>query len=114
MRVVVKTKKRCCRTSPRCRSCPLRIAAEMRAVNAIGQPRPDLPAHLADVPACLHKYEALLRPREEKKPRVEERPVEVERPGAVEFKRPAEFEKSLEIGAEERALERLLRDRSTA
>ena len=58
------TKSRCCRTTPRCRTCPLRFAAELREVGALGRPNPTLPAHLADVPACLHKYEALLRPHE--------------------------------------------------
>jgi hypothetical protein len=106
VRVIVRTNtKRCCRTTPRCGSCPLRLAAELRAVNAIGQPRPDLPAHLTDVPACLHKYEALLRPREATG--AEERPVETQRPAQIE--RP---ERHLEIGAEERALERLIRERS--
>jgi hypothetical protein len=60
-RVVPSTKTRCCRSTPRCRTCPLRFAAELRSVNALGKPRPGLPAHLADVPPCLHKYEALLR-----------------------------------------------------
>jgi hypothetical protein len=111
--VIVRTNtKRCCRTTPRCGSCPLRLAAELRAVNAIGRPRPDLPAHLADVPECLHKYEALLRPREATG--AEERPVETQRTDQIE--RPAQIERPerhLEIGAEERALERLIRDRST-
>jgi hypothetical protein len=62
--VVPPTKTRCCRTTPRCRTCPLRFATELREINALGKPRPGLPAHLADVPACLHKYEALLRPRD--------------------------------------------------
>jgi hypothetical protein len=36
---------------------------ELREAEAIanGSPRKDLPPHLADVPACLHKYEPLLR-----------------------------------------------------
>ena len=54
---------RCCRSTPRCRTCPLRFATELRQVNALanGAARKDLPPHLADVPACLHKYEPLLR-----------------------------------------------------
>jgi hypothetical protein len=58
------SKTRCCRSEPRCRTCPLRFAAELREVNALanGAVRKDLPPHLADVPACLHKYEPLLRP----------------------------------------------------
>jgi hypothetical protein len=59
---VAPTKTRCCRTTPRCRTCPLRFAAELREVGSRGRPNPALPSHLADVPACLHKYEALLRP----------------------------------------------------
>lgn len=58
---------RCCRSEPRCRACPLRFVTEMRQAEALANgsavPR-DLPAHLADVPACLHKYEPLLRPAE--------------------------------------------------
>jgi hypothetical protein len=52
---------RCCRSTPRCRTCPLRFYNELREVRAIGQPPKGTPAHLADVPACLHKYEPLLR-----------------------------------------------------
>jgi hypothetical protein len=59
------TKTRCCRSTPRCRTCPLRFAAELREVNGLGRPSPKLPPHLADVPACLHKYEALLRPHDQ-------------------------------------------------
>jgi hypothetical protein len=55
---------RCCRSEPRCRTCPLRFVTEMRQAEALANgtaaPR-DLPQHLADVPACLHKYEPLLR-----------------------------------------------------
>ena len=58
------TKQRCCRSTPRCRTCPLRFATELRQVNALGKPPRNMPAHLADVPPCLHKYEALLRPRD--------------------------------------------------
>jgi hypothetical protein len=54
------TKFRCCRSTPRCRSCPLRFAAELRDVRALAA-EPEAPAHLEGVPACLHKYEPLLR-----------------------------------------------------
>jgi hypothetical protein len=57
--------KRCCRATPRCRSCPLRFAAELRELQARLAPPPDLPPHLADVPACLHKYEPLFRRADE-------------------------------------------------
>lgn len=57
-------KTRCCRSTPRCRTCPLRFAAELREINSLGRPNPKLPPHLTDVPACLHKYEPLLRPRD--------------------------------------------------
>ena len=46
---------------PRCRSCPLRFAAEMRDLRARLNPGADLPQHLEGVPACLHKYEPLFR-----------------------------------------------------
>jgi hypothetical protein len=62
--VVPPTPKRCCRANPRCRTCPFRFAEELRQANALGKSRPDLPAYLAGVPACLHKYEPLLRPRD--------------------------------------------------
>jgi hypothetical protein len=54
---------RCCRSEPRCRTCPLRFVTELREAEAIanGTPPKDLPPHLADVPPCLHKYEPLLR-----------------------------------------------------
>jgi hypothetical protein len=55
---------RCCRSQPRCRTCPLRFVTEMREAEALAAgpaARRDLPAHLADVPPCLHKYEPLLR-----------------------------------------------------
>lgn len=58
------TKTRCCRSTPRCRACPLRFAAELRQVNSLGRPSRQTPPHLADVPACLHKYEPLLRQRD--------------------------------------------------
>jgi len=54
---------RCCRSEPRCRTCPLRFVTELREAEAQanGTARKDVPAHLADVPPCLHKYEPLLR-----------------------------------------------------
>jgi hypothetical protein len=58
---VPETKTRCCRSTPRCRTCPLRFAAEIRAVNGLAKPPAHLPEHLAGVPNCLHKYEPLFR-----------------------------------------------------
>jgi hypothetical protein len=54
---------KCCRSTPRCRSCPLVLARERERLLNLGpqglvEPVPD---HLAGVPACLHKYEPLLR-----------------------------------------------------
>jgi hypothetical protein len=47
---------------PRCRSCPLRFAAELRDLQSRADGiDPALPPHLAGVPACLHKYEPLFR-----------------------------------------------------
>ena len=46
---------------PRCRSCPLRFAAELRELQQQLNPGVDLPQHLAGVPPCLHKYEPLFR-----------------------------------------------------
>jgi hypothetical protein len=43
---------------PRCRSCPVTLAAELRAV--LPGPEPE-PPHLAGLPQCLHKYEPLFR-----------------------------------------------------
>jgi hypothetical protein len=59
------TKTRCCRTTPRCRSCPLRFAAELRDVRALADRDAKLPPYLDGVPACLHKYEPLFRRAEE-------------------------------------------------
>jgi hypothetical protein len=52
---------RCCRTTPRCRSCPLRFAAELRDLQERLNPAAQVPEHLAGVPTCLHKYEPLFR-----------------------------------------------------
>ena len=55
---------RCCRSQPRCRTCPLRFVTEMRQAEALANGTAagkDVPEHLADVPPCLHKYEPLLR-----------------------------------------------------
>ena len=49
---------RCCGSMPRCRTCPVRLVADVRALTQDGRPLPD---HLAGVPECLHKYEPLLR-----------------------------------------------------
>ena len=51
----------CCRSAPRCRTCPLRFAAELRELRARLDPPTDVPPHLAGVPPCLHKYEPLFR-----------------------------------------------------
>jgi hypothetical protein len=53
---------KCCRSTPRCRSCPLVLARERKRLLNLGplglaEPVPD---HLAGVPVCLHKYEPLL------------------------------------------------------
>ena len=56
---------RCCRSSPRCRSCPLRFATELREVRALASPEGGVAPHLAGVPPCLHKYEPLFRRAEE-------------------------------------------------
>ena len=56
-------KTRCCRSTPRCRACPLRFAAELRDLRQALERDADLPPHLRGVPACLHKYEPLLRQR---------------------------------------------------
>lgn len=52
---------RCCRSEPRCRACPFALAAEARALRQLAAAPPKLPAHLAGVPPCLHKYEPLFR-----------------------------------------------------
>jgi hypothetical protein len=59
--------KKCCRSTPRCRSCPVTLAAEIREVRALGSRDLQVPAHLAGVPECLHKYEPLLRQSWEKR-----------------------------------------------
>lgn len=49
---------KCCGSDPRCRTCPVRLAAELRAIESPGAGLPD---HLLGVPPCLHKYEPLFR-----------------------------------------------------
>jgi hypothetical protein len=53
---------KCCRSTPRCRDCPVRTAAEHEFLRSLGlAPESSLPPHLEGVPPCLHKYEPLLR-----------------------------------------------------
>jgi hypothetical protein len=53
---------KCCRSTPRCRDCPVRKAAEDELLRSLGlSPKPPLPPHLEGVPRSLHKYEPLLR-----------------------------------------------------
>ncbi len=49
---------RCCRSEPRCRACPIMLHKELREIGDLGVRGvgPDLPAHLAGLPECLHKY----------------------------------------------------------
>jgi hypothetical protein len=54
-------RKKCCRSQPRCRSCPVTLATEVREVRELARRGLDAPPHLAGVPECLHKYEPLLR-----------------------------------------------------
>jgi hypothetical protein len=53
---------------PRCRTCPVRLAAEIRDLI------PCEPEHLAGLPACLHKYEPLFRDPTPEDAGVEARP----------------------------------------
>jgi hypothetical protein len=58
-------KEKCCRSTPRCRRCPVLLVVERRATVAMVtslQGGGDLPPHLQGLPECLHKYEPLLRP----------------------------------------------------
>jgi hypothetical protein len=50
---------KCCGSDPRCLTCPVRLAAELRAIET--PLVPNVPEHLVGVPACLHKYEPLFR-----------------------------------------------------
>jgi hypothetical protein len=50
---------KCCRSMPRCKRCPVVLAQDRRAVAALVAP--SLPPHLEGVPACLHRFEPLLR-----------------------------------------------------
>ncbi len=43
---------------PRCRTCPVRLAAEIRGILSDEDAGTD---HLAGIPPCLHKYEPLFR-----------------------------------------------------
>jgi hypothetical protein len=53
---------KCCRSTPRCRSCPARKIEDELLLRALGlEPGPRLPAHLSGLPSSLHKYEPLLR-----------------------------------------------------
>jgi len=53
---------KCCRSTPRCRDCPVRKAAGDEVLHSVGlAPAAPLPPHLEGVPRCLHKYEPLLR-----------------------------------------------------
>jgi hypothetical protein len=57
-------KSKCCRTTPRCRRCPVLLAAERRStiqMVATLQGGGNVPSHLEGVPECLHKYEPLFR-----------------------------------------------------
>jgi hypothetical protein len=66
--VVVGRGTKCCGSEPRCRTCPVRLLAELRAdLPQAG----DVPAHLAGVPRCLHKYEPLFRAPAEASPPAE-------------------------------------------
>lgn len=49
---------RCCRSEPRCRACPIMLNKELREIRELGLPGfgAELPAHLAGLPTCLHKY----------------------------------------------------------
>ena len=49
---------KCCRSTPRCRACPVVLAAELAAMLPTAEA---VPPHLAGLPACLHKYEPLFR-----------------------------------------------------
>ena len=53
---------KCCRSTPRCRSCPARRIAEDQVLRSLGIPlEPAVPAHLRGIPRSLHKYEPLLK-----------------------------------------------------
>lgn len=57
---------KCCRSTPRCRDCPARRPGGPLTLNAelaalLTPKGGDVPAHLAGVPRCLHKYEPLFR-----------------------------------------------------
>jgi hypothetical protein len=51
---------RCCRSTPRCRRCPVRVALE-RTPAGPTRIEARTPAHMRGVPESLWKYEPLLR-----------------------------------------------------
>lgn len=51
--------KACCRRLPRCGDCPVLLVGELRSLKRALE-EPTVAAHLEGVPACLHRYEALL------------------------------------------------------
>ena len=51
---------RCCRSTPRCRSCPVWRLRDVLDLRELVAPS-DVPPHLEGVPSCLHKYEDVLR-----------------------------------------------------
>lgn len=50
---------KCCRATPRCKRCPVVLAADRRAVDELVALR--VPPHLQGVPECLHRFEPVLR-----------------------------------------------------
>ena len=61
MTVIVGRGTKCCGSMPRCRTCPVRLAADIRMLIP-GEARSA--GHLAGLPPCLHKYEPLFRDAE--------------------------------------------------
>ena len=59
MAVAVGRGTKCCGSMPRCRTCPVRLVADIRGL--LPDERAALAEHLQGVPECLHKYEPLLR-----------------------------------------------------
>ena len=52
---------RCCRSLPRCKSCPVFRAAEVAHLRDRLRLESETPPHLRGVPESLRKYEPLLR-----------------------------------------------------